>query len=144
MVPRVGKRSSAARAAIVCAVLAALTGCGSSARNGLSAPASANQDPPASASLDPVATGAGGCAATVLGVLGKITMRVYHEGVSSERAGSAVSLVTQSIPLREALERDDPAGARAAARALLATGHMTNLRVTTSAGRMLAEVEGRP
>ncbi len=120
MVPRVGKPSTASRVAIACAILAALAGCGSSVRGGLSARASA--DPPAQAVP-------GACSTAVLGALGDVAMRVYREGVASERTGSALSFITRSIPLREAVERDDPQAARGAAQALIATGHMTNLRV---------------
>jgi hypothetical protein len=75
------------------------------------------------------------CASTVLGALGDIAARVYHEGVFSERTAAASAFVERSIPLREAVERNDPRAARAAAKALLATGHLTSLRVTvTGAG----------
>ncbi len=124
MVPRVGKPSGAARVAIVCAALAVLAGCGSGAPSGLSERASADPDPPAAQ----VVTNT--CARTVLATLGKIASRVYREGVSSSRAASAIDLITHSTPLRVAIERDEPAAARAAARALIATGHMTNLKVT--------------
>jgi hypothetical protein len=132
MVPRMGKPYAATRAALACALLAILAaGCGSSAGDGISARASADPDPP------PPVTVPSSCSSVVLGALGDIAERVYREGVSSERTASALSLITHSIPLREAVERDDPAAARAAARALLATGHMTNLRVlrgSTAAG----------
>jgi hypothetical protein len=130
MVPRVGKPSTASRVAIVCAILAALAGCGSSVRNGLSARASA--DPPARGVPD-------ACSTAVLGALGDVAMRVYREGVASERTGSALSFIARSIPLREAIERDDPQAARAAAQALIATGHMTNLQVLRG-GQVLADV----
>ena len=65
----------------------------------------------------------------MLGALGDVAQRVYHEGVSSERTAAALSFIARSIPLREAVERDDPRAARAAAQALIATGHMTNLKV---------------
>ncbi|HEV3319916.1 MAG TPA: hypothetical protein VG053_09365 [Solirubrobacteraceae bacterium] len=125
MVPRVGKPSTASRVAIVCAILAALAGCGSSVRGGLSTRASAD-----SAALGVPDT----CATAVLGALGSVAMHVYHEGLSSERTGSALSFITRSIPLREAVEHDDSQAARAAAQALIATGHMTNLRVLRGGG----------
>lgn len=132
MVPRVGKPSTAPRVALACAILAILAGCGSGARGGVSARASA----------DPVASAVpSSCSATALGALGGVAMRVYREGLSSERTGSALSLIAHSIPLREAVERDDPQGARAAARALIATGHMTNLRVLRG-GQILADAGG--
>ncbi len=65
----------------------------------------------------------------MLGALGDVAMRAYREGVASERTRSALSFIARSIPLRNAVERDDPQAARAAALALIATGHMTNLRV---------------
>jgi hypothetical protein len=126
MVPRVGKPSAAPRTAIVLAVLAVLAGCGSS-RGGLSAGASADADPP----WQPVVSNA--CAATALGALGDVAERVYREGVSSERTASAVSLIKHSLPLRKAIEQNNPRAARAAAQALIQTGHMTNLTVIRDA-----------
>jgi hypothetical protein len=130
MVPRVSKPSTASRVALACAILAALAGCGSSVRGGLSARASAED----SAQVVP-----GACSTAVLGALGHVAVRVYREGVSSERTGSALSFISRSIPLRAAVERDDPRAAQAAAQALLATGHMTNLRVLRG-GQVLADV----
>jgi len=132
MVLRVENRSNAPRAAVICALLAVLAGCGSSTTGGLSARVSA--DPQAQ-------TVPSACSTAVLDTLGYIAMRVYREGVSSERTGAALSFVTRSIPLREAVERDDPQAARAAAQALLASGYMTNLRVVRG-NQTLAEVGG--
>ena len=82
MVRRVSLPSLAMRAAIVLAVVAALAGCGSSLHGSSVARAS---DAPGVSAL-----GAGnGCAATVIDTLGVIAMRVYHEGVSSERTAAA-------------------------------------------------------
>jgi hypothetical protein len=81
------------------------------------------------------------CAETVLDVLVRVAKRIYHQGVSSERTRSAAHLIAASRPLREAVERGDPAATRAAARALVAGGHMTNLRVIRG-GRVLADVGG--
>jgi hypothetical protein len=132
MVARVGKPSAAPRTGVVLAILAVLAGCGSSVKGGLSAGASADVDPP----VRPVSNA---CAATVLSALGDVTVRVYREGVHSERTASAVSLITRSIPLRRAIEQNDSRAVRAAAQALLQTGHMTNLTVirdaTTGGGR---------
>jgi hypothetical protein len=138
MVPRVDKPSTALRVALACAILAMPAGCGSSGRGGLSARASAG-------SSAQIVSGA--CSTAVLGALGGVAMHVYHEGLSSERAGSAISLITHATALREAVERDDPQGARAAARALVATGHMTNLRVRRGGvagggGQVLADIGG--
>jgi hypothetical protein len=130
MVPRVGKPSTASRVAIVCALLALLAGCGSAVRGGLSARASATLAPPAVSDA---------CSTTVLGALGDIAKRVYREGVASERTRSALSFIARSVPLREAVERGNPAATRAAAQALIATGHMTNLQILR-AGRVLADV----
>ncbi len=143
MVPRVGKPYRTSLGALVFAILALMTGCGSSAKGGVSARASADPDPP------PPVTVPNTCSSAVLGALGDIAQRVYREGVSSERTGSALSLIERSVPLREAVERDDPAAARAAAQALLATGHMTNLRVfrggadTAGGGQVLVDVGAR-
>jgi len=133
MVPRVGKPSTASRVVLAFAILAVLAGCGSSARGGLSASARADSDPPAQQTVSNV------CSSAVLGALGDIAVRVYHEGVSSERTTSALSFITHSIPLREAVELGDPAAARAAAQALLATGHMTSLRVSSRSGQTLVD-----
>jgi len=130
MVPRVGKPSTASRVAIACAILAALAGCGSTVRGGFSARASANPSAQAVSNA---------CATTVLGALGDIAVRVYREGVSSERTGSALSFIRRSSALRQAVEHDDPRAARAAAQTLIATGHMTNLQVS-HAGQVLADV----
>jgi hypothetical protein len=143
MISRMAKTFSAKRAALALALFAVLGGCGSSAMGGLNARASANPDsPPAGVS--------GACmktvAPTVLGALGHVAMRVYHEGISSERTEAAIRAVTRSIPLREAVERGDAQAVGAAAQALVASGHMTNLRVlrgTTAAeggSQVLADV----
>jgi hypothetical protein len=101
---------------IVLAMLAA--GCGS----GVGGSATADPDPLSSGSPST-------CSATVLDVLGQVALRVYNEGVASERTEVALRLVARSIPLREAVEHDNSRAARAAATALLATGHLTNLTV---------------
>src|SRR5271156_5926410 len=123
------------RAVISLAAVAALGGCGSSLPSGPVAHASNGGDPPSIAN-------ASECAATVVDTLGDIAKRVYHEGVASSRTASARFLITHSIPLREAVEQNDPRAALAAGRALLATGHMTNLTVLRP-GRTLLDV-GRP
>jgi hypothetical protein len=131
MVPRVGKPSTASRVAIACAILAVLAGCGSTVQGGLSARAGAS---PTS-----VQVVSGACSTAVLGALGDVAMRAYREGVSSERTRSALSFIARSIPLRNAVKRGDPRAARAAAQALIATGHMTNLRVLRG-GQVLADI----
>src|SRR5262249_16838445 len=79
------------------------------------------------------------CARTVLATLRQVAKRIYHEGVSSERTGSALSLISKSVPLRAAVERGDARAVRAAAASLLATGRMTNLRVSRG-GQVLADL----
>lgn len=73
--------------------------------------------------------------------LRQVLQRVYHEGVESERTNSAEHLIASSTALRSAVERGDPAAARAAAQALIATGHMTRLEVSLGA-RTLVSVGG--
>ena len=82
-----------------------------------------------------------GCAANVLETLGGVLDRVYREGVASERTLAAEHLIAGSAPLREAVEDDNPRAARTAARALLATGHMSNLRILRD-GRTLVDLGG--
>jgi hypothetical protein len=132
MVPRVVLASAAMRATVVLAVIAALGGCGTSLRGGSVARAS---DAPGLSALDD----GHGCAATVIDTLGNIAVRVYKEGVSSERTASARALIAAALPLREAVEADDARAARTAARALLATGHMTDLKVMRD-GHVLVNV----
>ena len=81
---------------------------------------------------------AAGCPATVLSTLGSVLGRVYREGVASERTRSARKLIERSLTLRAAVEADDPAATRAAARALLATGHMSSLVVRSSSHTLAA------
>jgi hypothetical protein len=131
----VGMRSIAARAApllLALGLVAAVAGCGSGAATSSNALAGAGRS-----QATP-----GGCAATVLEALGHVAMRVYREGVSSERTGAALHFTKASIPLRQAVERDDPAGTRVAAEALIATGFMTSLRVSRGS-RVLADVGAR-
>ncbi len=123
--------SIALRAAVLSAAIATLGGCGTSR-------SVARASDPAGASAPAVSTP---CAATVVDTLGRIAQRVYNEGVSSERTATAVHLITSSLPLRQAVEAGNARATRAAERALLATGHMTNLKVI-SGGRVLAAVGG--
>jgi hypothetical protein len=134
MVQRMKKIARLQRVAVVCAVMLALAGCGSGAAKGDSDARADAVDTIAATQTTPST-----CAPTVLSVLGDVALRVYREGVSSERTATALHLVTASRPLREAVERNDPQATRAAERALLATGHLTNLKVV-SRGRTLAEV----
>ena len=128
------RRLGLARATLLVGAIAVLAGCGSTVGSSPTARASTDPDPPASS--------AGvSCSATVLDTDGRVLERVYHEGVSSERTASAQHLIAGSAALREAVERGSAASAREAARALVATGHMTNLRVTRG-GRTLVDVGG--
>jgi hypothetical protein len=131
MIPRVARYLSAKRAAITLALLAALA---------IVYVANIDSDPPARASVDPQLGGAtSACGSTVLEALSRVTQHVYDEGVSSERTEIAMHLVAGSRALREAVEHRDPAATRAAAQALLASGHITNLTVT-SGSQALAQV----
>ncbi len=132
MVDAVTKHLSPRRALLACFTLAALTAGGYGlAQADIDGWASADPDLPNSA-LAPASTkGAvsSACASTVLDTLGDIAARVYHEGVFSERTAAASVFVEHSRPLREAVEHDDPRAARVAAKALIATGHLSSLRV---------------
>src|SRR3979490_1990712 len=133
MLARLKTPASVARALVLVAAVTVLGGCGKGAGGGSSARSSA------------VVAGAPAghttCAQTVLDVLVRVARRIYRQGVSSERTRSAAHLIAASRGLREAVERGDPAAARTAAQALVAGGHMTNLKVIR-AGRMLADVGG--
>lgn len=112
-------RARAGLIALLAVLLAALAGCGSGAA-----------DAPRS------------CPATVLDTLGKVLQRVYAEGVFSERTASARHMIGASLPLRRAVEAGDAAATAAAAHELIATGHMTNLRVTRGASVLADEGGG--
>jgi hypothetical protein len=125
--PVATRAASAASLLAALCVLASLAGC-SSSRDG-------------DARADVNGAGAGTCAATVLDALGHVAARVYEQGVFSERTASARHMIEGSAPLRAAVEAGSASRARAAARALLATGHLTNLRVVRGK-QMLADVGG--
>ncbi len=137
IVARVKNRSLAghswvARGGIAATLLAtlALGGCGSS----ISASRLATVRPQSSAVPS-------GCAATVLDTLTSVLGRVYSEGVHGERIGSAEYLISHSQTLRAAVESGNQTAARAAAHALLATGHLTDLIVIRD-GRTFVEEGG--
>lgn len=109
--------------------IAMLSGCGS----GLSDSDDARADVDAISHVS--------CASTALQALGAVATRVYREGISSERTVSALRMIESSVPLRAAVEQGDATKARATARALIATGHLTNLRVVRG-GRELIDVGG--
>ena len=112
-------------------LVAALSGCGSGLRE------AAGED--ARADVDAIARPS--CASTVLHTLGAVAERVYREGIHSERTISALRIVRSSQALREAVQAGDAQGALSAARTLIATRHLTSLRVV-SAGRVLVEAGG--
>jgi hypothetical protein len=70
------------------------------------------------------------CPEAVLEAFGDIAVRVYREGVSSERTVVARRMIGRSNALRKAVERGDAPAARSAAERLIATGHLTNLIVS--------------
>ncbi len=113
------------------ALAAALAGCGSTSQAARVLATVAPQSVSAPSS----------CSTAVLGTLSSVLQRVYREGVHGERIGSAEYLISHSQALRAAVESGDKPAARAAARALLATGHMTNLSITRD-GQPFIEVGG--
>jgi hypothetical protein len=131
MLARLRTSSPAMLTIVLLAAVSALTGCGKSGA-GSSAQTAAVAGAPA---------GPATCAATVLAALGHVARRIYHQGVSSERTGAAAHAIAASSGLREAVEGANPAAVRTAARALVAGGRMTNLRVTAG-GRVLADAGG--
>jgi hypothetical protein len=137
MIGGVGMRFLGPRAAILLAVASLLAGCGSDIRASPSPGTSLLSGDPSTHSTRAA------CAATVLETLREVAMRVYHEGVASERTGSAEYLITNSTPLRRAVEEGDAAAAHTAAQALLQTGHMTNLLITRD-GKLLTDVGASP
>lgn len=74
----------------------------------------------------------------VLDTLSSVLQRVYREGVHGERIGSAEYLIAHSQALRAAVEAGNKPAALAAAHALLATGHMTNLAITRDGAQFIA------
>jgi hypothetical protein len=117
-----GGRSWIARATVLVLLIAVLAGCGSTLKG--------NQANAGIASILPTSGKGESCPATVANTLATVLKRVYHEGVFSERTASAQYMITHSPALREAVETGNKPAAEAAAAALLATGHMTNLEVT--------------
>jgi hypothetical protein len=128
MVARLRTASTATRIALALALLLALAGCGSALKGGSSARASSTAP-------------AKGCPETVLSTLASVLQRVYHEGLASERTASAEAMVERSPALLKAVESGNAGAARTAAKALLASGHLTNLEVLKG-GRTLLSVGG--
>jgi hypothetical protein len=121
--PSLTAARAAARVAVALALAAVLAGCGASSQR-------ANAEGPAKS-----------CPATVLDTLSRVLARVYREGIFSERTASARHMIGASLPLRRAVEESNPTATAAAARELIATGHMTNLRVVRG-NRTLADLGG--
>jgi hypothetical protein len=121
------------RAAALLAALALLAGC-----------SSLRSDPPPAivATADPQPPSvSSACSTAALATLSDVLQRVYGEGVRSERTASAEYMITHSQALRTAVESGDKGAATAAARALLATGHLTDL-IVTRAGHTFVNVGG--
>jgi hypothetical protein len=134
--------SSAKRAAVILALLLLLAA---------GYIVSSGEGSPARASVVPTPGGASSaCGTPVLEALSQVAQRIYDEGVSSERTEIATHAITRSSALREAIESGNSAAARAAARGLLASGHLTNLTVLrgthvlaeAGSGSALAPVRG--
>ena len=116
---------------------AALSGCGGgtgAAGAVLSTAPSANSPRPS-----PQATA---CALTAVGALETIARRVYAEDASSTNERLDLGLVLRSQALQAAAAASDPAAARAAARALITSGHVARLRLTVG-GRVLTDIGDR-
>jgi hypothetical protein len=131
-----GSRRKTARIVLALAAAATLTAALALAGCGAGLPHAGEE-----ASADVDASAPGSCGATVLGTLGHVATRVYGEGVDSERTASAAHMIEGSAALRSAVEAGDAGAARAAAKALIATGHLTNLRVVRG-GKALVELGG--
>jgi hypothetical protein len=120
-IPSTGGRAWIGRATTLVLLIAALSGCGSTLKS--------SQANAGIAAITPVSEKSASCPATVVDTLATVLKRVYHEGVFSERTASAQYMITHSAALREAVETGNKVAAEAAAAALLATGHMTNLQI---------------
>jgi hypothetical protein len=120
-IPSIGGRAWIARATSLVLLVATLAGCGSTLKG--------NQANAGIATIAPASGKTASCPATVVSTLATVLDRVYREGVVSERTASAQYMITHSPALREAVESGNKAAAEAAAAALLATGHMTDLEI---------------
>jgi hypothetical protein len=120
--PGHGRLARRALALAIACLAVALAGCGADFDARPAAHVSADSvQPPVSVSAS--------CSTAVLQTLSGVAQRIYREGVFSERTASAEYLITHSAALRAAVESGDQTAARSAARALLSTGHMTNITV---------------
>jgi len=127
------RRCAISRTTLVLVLAAVLAGCGSTVKGSATAHAST-----IAISSD---SSANVCQAKVLETLALVLARVYHEGIASERTLTAEHLIDGSVALRQAVEADDAGAAHRAAQALLASGHLTNLRVTRGS-QTLVDVGG--
>jgi hypothetical protein len=139
MVHLLRRSSTATRICAALVLVLALAAGGAALKESNSAHASSTAR--ASGTGQASATTAAGCPSTVLSTLSSVLQRVYREGVSSERTASAEAMVEGSPALRAAVEVGNAKAARAAAKALTATGHLTNLEVTRN-GHTLVSVGG--
>src|SRR5258708_7693730 len=69
---------------------------------------------------------------------GGVRRRIYAEGIDSERTASAAHLTEPPARLRKAIETGDARAAKAAARELLAPGHLTTLDVRSARGTLVS------
>jgi hypothetical protein len=122
--------SVALRATAGLALALTVGGCGKSASSSSGAHSSAVAEAPSTPAS---------CAETVLKTLRRVAMHIYEQGLSGERPRTAARIISASAGLREAVEHGDATATRAAAKALVAGGHVTSLRVL-SGGRALADV----
>jgi len=127
-------RARAAGALALLGALASIAGCGGA----LDARPAAHVTAAAPAAADGVSNA---CASAALSTLVSVLERVYHEGVLSERTASAQHLIANSLPLRAAVEAGNRPAARAAARTLLKTGHLTNVTIVRG-NRTLVDMGG--
>jgi hypothetical protein len=110
-------------------VCAALAGCGTSSGAADATPTTTPQ--------------ATDCALTVVDATREVARHIYAEDAVSTNERIDLRFVLHSPALQAAALADDPATARAAARALIATGHVARLRLTVG-GRVLADVGASP
>ena len=82
------------------------------------------------------------CGLTVADTARQIAQRVYNEDAASRSERLDVALVLRSPALRDAALARDPAAARAAARALITSGHVARLRLSVG-GRVLTDIGDR-
>jgi len=133
-------RGDRARARALVVLAGALAGCAAIAGCGAAHASVPKASAVAAVVADPPGAPAA-CTKAVLETFTQVLERVYREGVASERTGSAEYLITHSAALDTAVESGEKAAARAAAKALLATGHMTNISITR-AGKPFISVGG--